>query len=217
MARIQRGNRGTLHPIVELAPAGRTIRVRSANGNIDHTLVFDDTTEQIEFALTLLGLCPAVDLAKHPRMQQYARMAGTMAEDDEAEHKVRRFKEESPSGINLTGTQTGRTSCDKPNVTEVPFTPEQITAAAHGKPPSEIAKAGLTEKDVYGTGTDQTYLEAMVDGAGAWCWKVYQYDKSGEHEQIRGRSGYDFDTKDEAIEAGAVWCDDNTIDDYQTM
>lgn len=120
MATIRRGNRGTQHPLVKLEVAGRTVQILSANGNIDHQVVFNDTAEMIEFALVLLGNCPAMELYRHPKMQQYARAAATQLPEEEPHDKVQRFKD-SPSGINITGTQTGRTQCER-----VPVPEEQV-------------------------------------------------------------------------------------------
>lgn len=183
MATIRRGARGTAHPVADLRVTLGAVHIRSANGNIDHQLLFDGIDEQRAFAHQLL----------------IAVGDFTPAQAGAAAHG------KPPSEIfKLAGTQTGRTQSATPNFTSVARHPTT----------DEVATGKLNEKDVYGTGTGQHYLEAKEpnEGGGGWCYLIYTYDPTGEHEQIRHRSGFIYRNKAEAIDAGVAWADTTGLD-----
>lgn len=61
----------------------------------------------------------------------------------------------------------------------------------------------------------QAYLEVVgVKGSdsGPYRWKVYGFDHTDRNEVLKARSSCSFQSWNDALEDGQIWCEQNGID-----
>lgn len=52
-------------------------------------------------------------------------------------------------------------------------------------------------------------MSATVTG---WAFRLFRYDKTGNAQERVFQSGYAYGTREQAIDAAAIYCEENNID-----